>query len=249
MLKHLFALCLLATPLHAEEFNIPAIPGNGNFSFDAGVGVSAAPSYPGSDEMKIGPWVTFRNAGFGERGKAELDGFVLLPSFGYVGERDASDDDALAGLGDIHRAYELGARVNFGYGPLTSYLSARQGFGGHHGITGEVGFRYRTDISDRLTMWSGIEMQYGDSEFGNTYFGVSDAQAASSGYSAYDAGGGFTMASAKFSMRYKLNDITAILGELEYGRLIGDAGDSPLVQDRDQPAIHLGISRNISLRF
>lgn len=116
-------------------------------------------------------------------------------------------------------------------------------------MTGVVGFRYRTPISDRLTLWSGLEMDYGDSEFTNTYFGVTDSEAVSSDYEAYDAGGGFTMASARFSMRYAINDITAILGEVEYSRLIGDAGDSPIVQDRSQPVVRLGISRNIRLNF
>ncbi|MDB6178045.1 MipA/OmpV family protein [Paracoccus sp. Z330] len=249
MWKYLAAFAVLASPVYAEEFDIPAIPGNGKFSFDVGLGFSAGPSYPGSDEMEFAPWIPLRNAGFGERGKAELDGFVFLPDFGYVGERDTSDEAALAGLDDIDRAYELGGRVNFGYGPLTSYVTSRLGFGGHDGVTGEVGFRYRTDINDRLSIWSGLEVEYGDSEFVGTYFGVSADEASRSSYGEYDAGSGFTKAAAKFSMRYSLNEITALQGEFEYGRLIGDAGDSPIVQDRDQPVIRLGITRNISLNF
>lgn len=249
MLKYLVAACLLAAPAFAEEFNIPAIPGNGKFNFDLGLGAQYEPIYPGSDDQHTIPWLVLKNAGFGEPGQAQLDGFVVLPSFGYTGARDAGDDPHLDGLDDITAAYEVGGRVNFGYGPLTSYVTARQSFGGQHGIVGEVGFRYRTDLNDRLTMWSGIEMLYGNAEYNDTYFGVSDSEAVTSGYDAYDVGSGFTTASAKFSMRYSLNDITSIIGEAEFGRLIGDAADSPLVRDRDQPVLRLGITRNISLNF
>jgi outer membrane protein len=249
MFKIAVIMALLATAAHAEEFNVRAIPGNGNFSFDFGVGVSAGPSYPGSDDIELGPWVTMRNASFGERGKAELDGFAFFPSFGYVGEREAGDDERLRGMEDIDRAYEIGGRMNFGYGHLTSYVTSRVGVGGHDGITGEVGFRYRTDVSDRLSLWSGLEVQYGDSSFTNTYFGVSPEEALASGYDAYDAGGGLTKASAKFSARYSLNEVTAVLGEVEYGRLIGNAADSPLIEDREQPVVRLGISRNFTFNF
>lgn len=249
MLKYVAALAFLATPVCAEEFSIPAIPGNGKFSFDIGLGMTAGPSFPGSDEVEYGLWVPLRNAGFGERGKAELDGFVFLPDFGYVSARDTDDDADLEGLDEIDAAYEIGGRVNFGYGPLTSFVTSRIGFGGHDGVTGDIGFRYRTDVNDRLSIWSGLEVEYGDSEFASTYFGVSAEEAARSRYSEYDVGGGFTKASAKFSVRYSLNEITAIQGELEYGRLIGDAADSPIVQDRDQPVVRIGITRNIALHF
>jgi outer membrane protein len=249
MLKYAVILALLAPAAFAEEFSVPAIPGNGKFSFDFGVGISAGPSYPGSDDIELGPWVTMRNASFGEPGKAELDGFAFFPSFGYVGERKAEDDGHLTGMDDIDRAYELGGRVNYGFGHMTSYVTTRVGFGGHDGITGEVGFRYRTDISDRLTLWSGLEAQYGNGSYNETYFGVSPHEALASGFEAYDPNGGVTKASAKFSARYSLNEVTAVLGEVEYGRLVGAAGDSPLVEDRTQPVVRLGISRNFSFNF
>lgn len=231
----------------AQDFTL----GNrwGTLSADMGIGLSYSAEYPGADDNKVRPWVILRNASFGESVTGGLDGFSILPSFGFVGKRDESDDDALAGMGDISRGYELGGRMGYGYGPVNGYVSARHGFGGHHGVTGELGVRYRSDVSPRLTLWSSVEMTYGDSEYVDTYFGVSPDQAASSGYSSYEPGGGFTMAAAKISARYSLSEKTAILGEVEYGRLIGDAADSPLVQDKDQPSIRLGIVRNFSFGF
>lgn len=236
-----------ATAVSAQDLSL----GNrwGTLSADVGLGVSYGPTYPGADDNKARAWGILRNASFGEPGQGDLGGFSILPTFGLVGERNESDDDSLAGLGDISRAYEVGAQLSYGYGPVNGYLRARQGFGGHHGVTGDLGVRYRSDVSDKLTMWSSLEVSYGDSEFVNTYFGVSADQATTSIYDEYRPGGGFTKATAKVSARYSLGEKTALLGEVEYGRLIGDAADSPLVQDRDQPAVRVGIVRNFSFGF
>ncbi|WVJ74288.1 MipA/OmpV family protein [Paracoccus marcusii] len=105
----------------------------------------------------------------------------MAPSFGTVGKRESSDDAALTGLDDIDRAYELGLRVSYGAGPVTAYGSVRRGFEGHEGITGEVGAKYRTELSDRVTLWSGAEVVYGNDDFNNTYFGVTPAESVTSG--------------------------------------------------------------------
>ncbi|MBU3031309.1 MipA/OmpV family protein [Paracoccus marinaquae] len=221
----------------------------GTLSADIGLGASYGAIYPGAQDNEFSPWIVLRNASFGAPGKGDLDGFTILPSFGYAGERKESDDEALRGMGDISAAYEFGAQVSYGYGPVNAYVRTLQGFGGHHGITGEVGVRYRSEINDRLTLWSTLETTYGDSEFVETYFGVSGSQSLSSGNPVYEPGGGFTMAAARVTARYALGEKTALTGEVEYGRLIGDAADSPIVQDRNQSVIRLGITRNFSFGF
>lgn len=247
-MKHLIAAVLttvtLAVPLAAQAQDRV-------FSVDIGGGVSVSPTYPGADDVEAGPWLIWRNAGFSDSAGADgrAQGFSISPSFGTVGERNPDDDPALAGLGEIDRAYELGAKASYTSGPMTGYLALRKGFGGHDGVVGEAGVKYRTDASDRLSLWSGLELGYGNDSYNQTYFGISAADAASSGYAAYDAGSGINRVAAKLEARYSLNENTAILGELEYGRLVGDAGDSPLVQDRSQPAVRLGIVRNFSFGF
>ncbi|WP_299912080.1 MipA/OmpV family protein [uncultured Paracoccus sp.] len=250
-MKQILMLALLAAPLASVASAQDMSLGNrwGTLSADVGLGVSYGPKYPGAEDHEASPWLILRNASFGDPGKGNLDGFSVLPVFGLVGERNEDDDAALAGMGDISRAYELGGQLSYGQGPVNGYLRARQGFGGHHGVTGELGVRYRSEVNDKLTMWSSLEMTYGDSEYVETYFGVTPDQSASSGNAAYSPGGGFTKAAAKLSARYSLNDKTALLGEIEYGRLVGDAADSPLVQDKEQPSVRLGIVRNFSFGF
>lgn len=218
------------------------------FSVDLGVGVDVGPDYPGSDDAEAGPWLIWRNAGFGQPGTPQREGFAISPSFGTVGEREASDNADLSGMNDIDAAYELGLRVSYGAGPVTGFGSVRKGFDGHEGLTGEIGAKYRTDLSDRVSLWSGLSLGYGDGDYNDTYFGV-DAAEAAPGRPANDVGGGFNKAAITFEARYALTENTALLGEVEYGKLIGDAGDSPVVQDEYQPSLKLGIVRKFSFGF
>ena len=244
LLAALFA-APIAAPVMAQDFGAT---GGRDFSVELGLGVQGKPTYPGADDAEASPWVIWQNAQFGSS-SGEKQGFSISPSLGLVGPRDPDDDAALAGLDDIDRAYEVGGKVSYGAGPVTAYGALRRGFGGHEGLTGEVGATYRTELSDRVTLWSGVELGYGNDKYNDTYFGVSADEAVSSGYPEYSPGGGFNSAAIKFRARYAINDKTAILGEVEYGKLIGDAADSPIVQDDYQPALRLGIVRKFSFGF
>ncbi|RNF34157.1 MipA/OmpV family protein [Paracoccus methylarcula] len=241
-MKRLLAIALLAMPM-------ATVAAAQDFSVDLGIGVTGKPVYPGAEDAEAAPWLIWRNARFGAAGEGDKQGFSVSPSFNMVGERKAEDDAALKDMKDIERAYELGAKVSYGAGPMTAYGSLRKGFEGHSGITGEIGAKYRTDLSDRITLWSGLELGYGDSDYNSTYFGVSPAEAIDSVYGEYKPGGGINSAAIKFQARYAINDRTAILGEVEYGKLIGDAGDSPVVQEEWQPSLRLGVVRRFSFGF
>lgn len=240
-------LSILAAP--AALAQDVGVQGGRVFSLDLGLGVAGRPTYPGSEDAEAAPWLIWRNAGFGETASSDnAQGFSLSPSFNSIGKREASDHDSLAGMGDIDAAYEFGLKASYGTGPVTAYGAIRRGIDGHEGFVGEIGAKYRTDLSDRVTLWSGLELGYGDSDFTNTYFGVT-ADQATAGRPAYSAGGGFTSAAITFEARYALTEKTALLGEVQYGKLIGDAADSPIVQDDYQPVLRVGIVRRISFGF
>ncbi|MCZ0960787.1 MipA/OmpV family protein [Paracoccus benzoatiresistens] len=247
-MKSLLALAVLAasaaTGAHAQDFGLEGR----EFSVDLGVGVDVGPDYPGSDDAEARPVLIWRNAGFTEPGSDVRQGLGISPSFNMEGEREASDNEDLAGMEDIDRAYELGLRVSYAWGPLVAFGTLRQGFEGHEGLTGEIGGRYRTDLSDRLSLWSGLSLGYGDGDYNGTYFGVTPAEAIP-GRPAYDIGGGFNLAAISFEARYAVTDNIALVGEIKYGKLIGDAGDSPVVQDEYQPSLSVGIVRKFSFQF
>ncbi|SMO66719.1 MipA/OmpV family protein [Paracoccus laeviglucosivorans] len=246
-MRRLLALTLISTSLAA-----PAVAQSfldvDQVSLDAGIGASYSPEYMGSGDNNASPWFILKNVTLGTP-EGEKQGFSFIPSLRYMGDRDSSDYDRLQGLDDIDRAGELGLRVNYVTGPFTSYGAVRKGFGGHDGVVGEIGTKYRFEPNDKLTLWTGAELELGDDKFTGTYFGVSDSEAVSSGYSAYDPDGGPYRANISLEARYMLTPDTSLLGKVTYGRLMGDAADSPIVEEKGQPSISIGVARRLNFRF
>lgn len=247
-MHRVIALALASTIALALPAAAQGLGGIDQISFDAGLGVTYGPEYPGSEDNDASPWFILRNVTLGTP-TGEKEGLTILPSVNYVGERDASDHDRLTGLDDIDRAGELGLKLSYVGGPFTSYGTVRKGFGGHHGLVGEIGTRYRYIASDRLTLWTGVELQLGDSDFTETYFGITSREAMNSQYAAYTPDGGAYAAQLSVEARYMLTPETSILGKISYGHLIGDAADSPIVGDKNQPSVSIGVARKLNFRF
>ena len=74
-------------------------------------------------------------------------------------------------------------------------------------------------------------------------------ESARSGYAAYSPQGGIYAAGVSLEGRYAVTDSLAVVGEVEYSKLVGDAADSPFVEDTSQPALRLGIVHRFDLRF
>lgn len=242
------ALSALAVPVGAQSF------GNGGYTFsaDLGAGVKYSPDYLGADDKEASPWLIMRNGSLlrsGEDGEETTDGFWVVPSFRYIGRRDADDHDNLTGMDDVKAAGEVGFRLKYDQGQTSSYVAVRRGFGGHEGFAGEFGAKYRIDASDRLTFWTGAEARFGSDKFTRAYFGVTPEEALTSNHAAFDPDSGIYAAAIAVEARYALTENMALMGELEYTRLIGDAADSPLVESKDQPSVSLGLVRRFNFRF
>lgn len=245
-----FVLPLIA----AAAFAAPALAqdssalGSREISVDFGIGAIYSPTYKGSDEFEVSPWLIMRDLRLIGAGAGEDSGFALSASFDLIGDRDEDDDDRLKGLDEIDRAVEAGLKATYNIGEISSYAALRKGFGGHHGIAGEIGAKYRFETTDRMTFWAGLQADYGNSEYSETYFGVSEDEALATDYSAYAPGGGFNEVTASLEGRYDVTDNVAIRGEVRFG-LIGDAADSPVVVDKSQPSVRLGIVRTLNFGF
>ena len=241
-------LAALAMPLSAQ-----AQEGWG-VAADIGLGAEIEPDWPGSGDMEASPWIIFRNLDVTAPGQpatrdGSSDGLRIVPTVNWRGGRDPGDSDVLTGLDDIDRTIEAGVRFRYTRGPASGYLVVRKGFGGHDGLVGAVGATYRIAPNERLTLWPGIEGKFGDEHFTRTFFGVTEAESARSGYEAYSPDGGFYAVGASLEARYALTPALALVGEVEYSRLTGDAADAPFVEDKDQPALRLGLVHRFSLRF
>ena len=236
----------LAAPAAAQE--------GWGIAADVGLGAAISPEWLGAKDMEATPWVLFRNFDVIAPGQAATsdgssDGLRVTPTFNWRGGRKADDGEALAGMDDIDGTVEFGLRARYTQGPVSGYLTARKGFGGHDGWAGAVGASYRIAPNERLTLRPGLEARFGDKDFTRTYFGVSAAEAARTGYAEYQPDGGFYAVAAKLEARYALTDSLAVLAEAEYGKLIGDAADAPFIEETAQPALRVGLVHRFNLRF
>lgn len=157
--------------------------------------------------------------------------FHLGPSLNFVASRKAGDDPAFRGLGDVDWAFEAGVFAELWLSShLRTRVEVRRGFNGHEGVVANLAADLVVRPTSHLTLSIGPRVELGNAEYVSTYFGVSTAQAATSGLAAFEAGGGLVSTGVAGSAAYVLNREWTLLGYIETGRLLGDAGDSPITR-------------------
>ena len=245
---------------------LPAAAQDGQgLRFTLSGGAQYAPTYPGSDEYEVRPDVGFRFQSLALRNGFILgdpdfdsvpDGFALRGAFNYEGARDGDVSDRLAGLDDRDASVELGLGGQYGGPGYRVFGEVRYGVTGHEAFVGEIGADAVLQASDRLTLLAGPRATIGSSKYNDYYFGVSDAEgAAAAGLGnaeidgGYDAGSGLVSAGIELGARYRLSDAWGVEGTVSYDRLEGDAGRSPVVEDRDQYGVGIRLTRRFTLDF
>lgn len=221
-----------------------------------GVGAAVVPQFEGADEYRFIPFpslsfendlLTVRNRGLG----VEAD-FIPSPAFGLgpiisydLGRKpDNIDDPVVSRLREIDGTLRIGGFVETGVplGGLESLeagkpviLSAR--IAGQQATDTDQGFTGTGSLSlimpmDRWTVGTSISTTYASSDYMNTKFGITPADSAASGLPQYNAQAGFKDVGVGFFTSYKLDENWSVNGVARYSRLIGDAADSPIVQQR-----------------
>ncbi|WOI55667.1 MipA/OmpV family protein [Palleronia sp. LCG004] len=222
-------------------------------------GVASTPDYFGSDSYGVGPDFGFRlgyaNLFGRELGNADASdpgyGLGLRGSFRYIDERSGDDNSELAGLDDVDETLELGLGLGYTSYRFNVFADARYGVVGHESFVGELGADVITYPTDNLTVTLGPRMLIGSGDYADTYFGVTESEAARSNFAAYDPDGGVLSAGLELGATYAINDRWGVEGAVTWDRFMGDAEDSPIVQqgDRDQYGLRVGITRQITLDF
>lgn len=180
------------------------------------------------DGWKIGPLFKFRfgrNEGNG--------GSPFLISGGST---------ALRGMGDIAFAGEPGGFAQVAWAANRARLRAevRQGFGGHDGIVADTSIGWSDRIgrpgTGGLWLYSvGARATFASSDYTNTYFGVTPAQALATGLPAFRTGDGLVSTGVSASLTKPIGRsgqggaITLFTG---YDRLADAAADSSLIVER-----------------
>lgn len=207
-----------------------------------GLAVIAGMAYQGADERQTlllpgldyqwrnGWFAGTRNGigyNFGQTRELQY-GLRITADFG----RDESRWSALRGMGDIDPKPELGAFLNYSLNKeITLTSSLRYGAGNHSaGMVIDIGAGYSTKLSPLWRLGFGTSMTLANEDYMQSYFGITAAQSASSGYTTYRPEFGLRDVRANASLSYQVNPNVAILTSVSVSSLQGDAKDSPLTQ-------------------
>jgi outer membrane protein len=226
--------------------NIPAVPSTetkpspGVWKFSLGGGASYAPRYEGAanNRLRLMPLVEasyndghffmslLRGIGYNFSEEKDVQYGVRL-SPGH--SRRESADPHLNGMGNIGFTPEAGLFINRRFAPwyVSSGISTGT-HGTHVELGGGIGFPL--SAADRLRF--GVNLNWGDAKYNQTYFGVTTAQAAASGYvlTTYNASAGIKdyALTANWLHNYDKNWFST--AGLSCKWLTGSAKQSPLTQ-------------------
>jgi len=243
--RRLAALLLAAaTPAAAQEASLR------NF---IAVGPALTPDYQGSSDYKAGVFVTgnielgptrLEIDGLGARLDVSgalpvLNGLDYGPAVRFQPGRSDVDNAQVDRLEDVDDAVEIGGFIRFG-APL-GVFSADQGFvrldvladvaDGHGGVIATLVGDYTIRPIPRLGLSALVSTSVISDDYADSLFSVSSVGAAASGLSAYEAGGGIRDVSAAVVGTWAFTPAWGVVGVARISRLVGDAADSPIVDD------------------
>ena len=251
-------LAILATPALAagqRQGNVLTLGG----------GVDVAPRYSGSDKSRVtaaqvvdyamenGFFIsTTSGLGYGNR-VGNLDYSAALSYRAGRKDRDVSSDsiasgsDYLRGMGDVKGSAVVVPGLGY---RITDWLNVQlqaevpvserdNGEAVHFGIASPLYTSPENSVTLALTG------SWGSSKYMQTYYGVSAAQSAASGFARNDAGSGIYAYSLNLDWTHKLTSRWSLLAAAGVTQLTGEAGDSPIVQRKTSPVGRLKVTYSI----
>jgi outer membrane protein len=251
----------VATPAPSARYQdrapVQATPRLHDVVLEIGAGGGMRPAYEGAKDYEFNPagfltlhylWLPV----FGEikSGKPK-EGFSVGPSFRYISKRESNDHAGLRGLDNVDAAFELGGRFAYTFGMFRPWVAVRHGFGGHSGIVGEAGLDMTVRPSAETEVTFGPRTSFASSDYMQTYLGVTPVESGRSGLATTSPNGGFKGVGAEVIARYQFTPQWAVVGSVEYEKLIGDAADSPIVKagDENQFRVKLGLTYRFELKL
>ncbi|MFH2243364.1 MipA/OmpV family protein [Enterobacter sichuanensis] len=248
-------LALLATPLLAAEQS------QGNV-LTLGGGVDVAPRYSGSDKTRVsaaqvvdysmdnGFFIgTTRGIGYGNN-LGNLDYSAALSYRTGRKDKDVSSDSISSGSDELRGMGEIkGSAIvvpGLGY-KVTDWLNLQvqgeipvserdNGEAVHFGISSPL----YTSPYNAVTL--ALTGSWGSDNYMQTYYGVSAAQSAASGFARHDAGAGIYAYSLNLDWTHRLTSRWSVLAAAGVTQLTGDAADSPIVHRKTSPTGSLKVT-------
>lgn len=244
------ALLWLAGPAHAQD-------GGGGRLVTIGAGPQFYPRYPGADSYGVAPFpilglgrpgdplsVGTSDEGFGIGLLGNDSAFDIGPTVQFVRKRDP--DDVGAPVEEVDLSVEVGAFATLFVSPwLRLRVEGRKAVTGHDGWNGDVAADFVVRGGDATVFTIGPRARIADDRYHRAYFGVTPAAALATGLPVYTPGGGVHAVGVNGGLTHQFSPAWGVHAYAAYDRLVGEAGDSPLVGafgSRDQFSGGIGLA-------
>jgi outer membrane scaffolding protein for murein synthesis (MipA/OmpV family) len=229
-------------------------PEKENWKFSLGAVVGIKPDYEGSDDYEFA-WAPDIKISWRDtivlRGKSlrvvyrwnKLRAGALIAA---EGGRDEDDNNALRGLGDVDSGFAAGAFLDYKILKRVTLKSEyRHEFAdGHGGALFDLGTELKLPFG-KPWVKAYFGATYASEDYTKAFFGVNAKQSAGSGLPQYSTDGGVKNMTFSLASGYDITENWVIGATVIYKRLVGDAADSPLVEQRGsehQVTAGLGLS-------
>jgi outer membrane protein len=233
-----------------DESGVPD-PFSDKWKFALGGGIVNGPRYPGSryDFTRGLPLVSvsygrfFLGAVPGSGAPAGAGAYLLHTEHWAIGldiggdarkPRRATDDPILRGWGDIPGTARAGMFASYTRDWLSIRGSVSDAVAHHEGVLASLAVEAEYHATQRLTLSIGPEMTWANNQYAQTFFGISAAQSEIAGIAPYRAKSGVNTVGGSAGATYMLTDHWSLGAHVSYGRLQGDAANSPVTTDKTQ---------------
>ena len=208
-----------------------------------GIGAGVYPDYEGSEEFTGFPLLQARYnwdngcyanlLGAGIRANIVPScAFEFGPMVVYRPERDSVEEKQVDKLKKVDAATEVGAFASWSINKFMLLLQAHADVSGtHNGYLIDAGAAYRIPLERKMQLILVALASYASDDYMDTYFSIDKKNAELSELPKHKADAGIKDVGLVAVLQYKLSNDWGLLGLLKYSRLVGDASDSPIVDD------------------
>jgi outer membrane scaffolding protein for murein synthesis (MipA/OmpV family) len=210
----------------------------------AGLGIGLAPEFVGADDYSFRALpmldITYKDKFrlFGTQATLRLYSYEWLhlgALVRYRAGRGEGDSPDLQGLGKIGGGFEAGGYVEARFKRTVLRTRFSQDISGEQDgltifMTADQGV-YRSP-DGKFAAALGTRLTWTSKKFTQAFYGINEEQSLNSGLDVFEAGSSFRDATIRGFARYDLSDHWRLSGLIQLSRLMGDAKDSPLVQER-----------------
>ena len=208
-----------------------------------GGGIGLVPDYEGSDDYELVP-IPFVNVIWENGMFFNLEGLTakanLIPSnfwrlgliANYRPKRSHVENDKVDRLENVEPALEVGPFAGIQYKNWNVSVEVTTDVAeGHDGTLFAVRSGYNWVTSENLTILFDASATYASNDYMASYFSIDLLDSLRSGLPQYHAAGGFKDINFRLGLAYGITDRWSARAIASYTRLVGDAEDSPAVDD------------------